>query len=231
MSSIASRSYLLALLSIACGLAAHTPATDALDPDPGRFETEIRTFEAWDRQNAFSRDAVLFVGSSSIRMWPTAESFPDVPVINRGFGGAHISDVQFFAERIVVKYNPRVIVFYAGDNDIAAGKSSQQVFNDFQSFVQLLHKRIPRARIVYLPIKPSLARWPLWPRMQAANALIAEFAKADEQLDYADTATPMLGSDGQPRRELFLDDGLHLNDKGYTVWHQVLSPFLQTTPQ
>jgi hypothetical protein len=103
-----------------------------------------------------------------------------VPVINRGFGGSHISDVNHFAERIVLKYNPRLIVFYAGDNDIASNKPPLQVFQDFQAFVQLVHKQLPDARILYLPIKPSLARWPLWPKMQEANALVAALAKADD---------------------------------------------------
>ena len=119
-------------------------------------------------------------------------------------------------------------MFYAGDNDIAADKSPQQVFQDFQAFVQVVHDRLPDAQVLYLPIKPSLARWPMWPKMQAANSLIAELAKADDKLDYVDTATPMLGSDGQPRRELFLDDGLHLNDKGYAVWDAALAPLLQS---
>jgi lysophospholipase L1-like esterase len=224
MSSATARTYVFALLSIACGLAASAQTTTV--PNPDRFEADIRAFEAWDRQNAFPRGAVVFVGSSSIRMWPTAESFPDVAVINRGFGGSHVSDVNHFTERIVVKYRPRLIVFYAGDNDIAANKSPQQVFDDFRTFVQRVLTRLPSTRILYLPIKPSVARWPMWPKMQATNKLVAELAKSDNQLDYVDTATPMLGRDGQPRRELFLDDGLHLNDKGYAVWSAVLAPML-----
>jgi lysophospholipase L1-like esterase len=117
-------------------------------------------------------------------------------------------------------------VFYAGDNDITSGKPPQQVFNDFLAFVQLVHTRLPSARVLYLPIKPSRARWPLWPKMQEANAHVAKLAAADDRLDYVDTATPMLGDDGEPRRELFLDDGLHLNDKGYSVWNGVLAPYL-----
>jgi hypothetical protein len=163
---------LLALLVIACGLATSAAQTTNADPDPTRFDADIRVFEAWDRQNSFPPSAVLFVGSSSIRMWPTAESFPDLSVINRGFGGSHVSDVNHFAERIVVKYRPRLVVFYAGDNDIAAGKSPQQVFDDFQAFCRIVSERLPDARILYLPIKPSLARWPLWPKMQAANGLV-----------------------------------------------------------
>jgi lysophospholipase L1-like esterase len=218
---------LCAILSLACGLAANAQQTRTYDPEPTRFEADIRAFEAWDRQNSFPREAALFVGSSSIRMWPTAESFPETPVINRGFGGSHVSDVNHFAERIVVKYKPRIIVFYAGDNDIAADKSPQQVFDDFQAFVRLIHQKLPSTRIVYLPIKPSLARWQMWSKMKAANALVQELSKADDLLEYTDTATPMLGDDGRPRGELFLDDGLHLNASGYRLWSRIVSPVVR----
>ena len=115
---------------------ADAPATQVpAPPAASRFADEIRTFEAWDSQNSPPREAVLFVGSSSIRMWNTADSFPAMPVINRGFGGSVISDATYYAPRIVVKYQPRVIVFYAGDNDIAAGLSPRQVFDDFRAFV------------------------------------------------------------------------------------------------
>jgi lysophospholipase L1-like esterase len=197
------------------------------DPDPARFESEIAAFDNWDRQNSFPQGAILFVGSSSIRMWQTAESFPGWPVINRGFGGSHISDVNHFADRIVFKYKPRAIVFYAGDNDIADGKSPQQVARDFESFVHLVHSQLPDTRIIYLPIKPSLARWKHWPDMQQANGHVEELAKRDEDLDYVDTATPMLDSSGKPRVDLFLDDGLHLNAKGYRFWNEILSPHLE----
>jgi lysophospholipase L1-like esterase len=197
------------------------------DPDPSRFEAEIKAFEAWDRQNSFPPRAVLFVGSSSIRKWQTAEGIPDLPVINRGFGGAHVSEVNHFAERIVFKYSPRVIVFYAGDNDIADGKSPEQVFHDFQTFAELVHSRLPETRLIYLPIKPSLARWGKWTQMQATNSLAEAFARDHVWITYLDTATPMLGDDGQPRPELFAEDGLHMNAEGYRLWNEKLRPVLQ----
>ena len=117
-------------------------------------------------------------------------------------------------------------MFYAGDNDIAAGKSPQQVFDDFQAFAKLVHDRLPKTRIIYLPIKPSIARWTKWPQMQDVNSQRREAVATDERIIYVDTATPMLGTDGQPRRELFLDDGLHLNAKGYALWTETLRPAL-----
>lgn len=193
------------------------------NPDPARFAADIAAFEAWDRQNSAPENAVLFVGSSSIRMWPTAESFPNLTVINRGFGGSHASDVNHYAERIVTKYNPRTIVFYAGDNDIADGKSPAQVAADFEEFVAIVRAKLPSAEIIYLPIKPSLARWSLWPKMQETNALVKQFVVGQQHVIYVDTATPMLGSDGQPRPEVFLDDGLHMNETGYRVWSEILA--------
>jgi lysophospholipase L1-like esterase len=204
----------------------------ATNPDPARFDAEIGAFEAWDRQNSFPQNAVLFVGSSSIRMWPTSESFPKLAVINRGFGGSHISDVNYFAERIVVKYSPRLIVFYAGDNDIESGKSPQQVFDDFQAFAKLIRDRLTNTRIIYLPIKPSVARWPKWAQMQDVNARVERLSQSDERIIYVDSATPMLGGDGKPRAELFLDDGLHLNSVGYALWTDALALILlhEATP-
>lgn len=226
------RVVILAALVFACGLAAdatcaQTPTAPA-ESKPPRFEDDIQKFETWDRQNSPPRDAVLFAGSSSIRLWPTAESFPDMPVINRGFGGSTVADVNQYAERIVLKYEPRLIVFYAGDNDVASGKSPQQVFDDTRAFVDLVHARLPNTRIIYLPIKPSLARWAKWSQMQEANNLVKRLTESDPNLEYIDTATPMLGSDGQPRTELFREDGLHLNDAGYREWNDLLRPVLQS---
>jgi lysophospholipase L1-like esterase len=214
--------FLAASLVTACGLATATAAPPKPDPDPARFTADIAAFEAWDRQNSAPKDAILFVGSSSIRMWQTADCFPDLAVINRGFGGSHASDVNHFAKRIVLKYAPRAIVFYAGDNDLADGKSPEQVAEDFQDFVELVHARLPDTKIIYLPVKPSLARWKIWPHMKATNALVKQLVDSNFHLAYIDTATPMLGPDGKPRREIFREDGLHMNDKGYQIWTQLL---------
>jgi lysophospholipase L1-like esterase len=228
MNSLRTCAHLIAFLLTACGLAGTAQAFEVPDPDPTRFDTNIHAFEAWDRQNSYPRDAVLFVGSSSIRMWQTVESFPDMPVINRGFGGSHISDVNHFAERIVLKYNPRLIVFYAGDNDIASGKPPQQVYDDFLEFIRLVQKRLDKTPIVFIAIKPSIARRKLWPQMKEANTFVWRLAGINSQVIYLDVATPMLAGREVPAEDLFLDDGLHLNDKGYAVWNSVLAPVLQS---
>jgi lysophospholipase L1-like esterase len=192
-----------------------------------KWENDIRQFEQWDSKNTFPSDAVLFVGSSSIRLWRTRDCFEGFAVINRGFGGSQISDVNYFAGRIVLPYKPKVIVFYAGDNDIAAGKSARQVFDDYQKFLKLLHEKLPGTRIIYIGIKPSRSRWSLWPVMKEANDMIRDFSAKDTRLFYFDSAAPLLGTDGKPKEELFLKDQLHLNDKGYEVWTRLLQPVIK----
>lgn len=220
------RRTLLLLVSFAVpavSLAGSPPA----DPDPNRFAKEIDAFRDLDSKNSVPADPVLFLGSSSIRMWRTHDSFPALPVINRGFGGSHICDVIYFADRVLLPYKPRVIVFYAGDNDIAAGKSAGRVFDDTRHFADLVHQRLPAAKIIFLAIKPSTQRWSFWPEMKRANELIRAFSQKDKRRFFADVATPVLRPDGTPDDSLFLDDKLHLNSKGYEVWTRALSPLLR----
>jgi len=196
-------------------------------PDPARFADEIGRFVEWDGKNSFPKDAVLFVGSSSVRLWPTHEGFPQWPVINRGFGGSHIRDVNHYFKQVVEPYGAKVIVFYAGDNDIADGATPEQVRDDFMVFVRLVREERRETPIVFLSIKPSQSRWAHWPRMQAADALIRALAEKDSALTYVDVATPLLGADGEPRAELYKDDKLHLSDAGYAVWTRTLAPVLE----
>jgi lysophospholipase L1-like esterase len=166
---------------------------------------------------------VLFVGSSSIRLWSSAAAFPGCGIVNRGFGGAQISDVQHFYEAVVARYRPRAILFYAGDNDVWAGKSPGRVLEDFQEFVETVRRDQPDAPIYFLAIKPSPRRWHLWRDMEEANGLIRAWAGSQGNVVYVDVATPMLGADGRPRPELFAEDDLHLNEAGYEVWKSVLA--------
>ena len=200
--------------------------TGPSDPDPNRFAGEIKAFAEWDSKNATPAEPVLFAGSSTARMWRTHESFPDLPVVNRGFGGSHISDVIHYAEQVVLPYKPKVIVFYAGDNDIAGGKPAQRVADDYRRFVTIVHAKLPDVRIVFLSIKPSGQRWSLWPEANKANALVQDFCKQDKRLFFADLATPLLGADGRPKADLFLADQLHLNPQGYAVWAKAFRPIL-----
>jgi lysophospholipase L1-like esterase len=199
----------------------------AADDEPvDSLEKEVRAFEEKDRKEAPEPGGVLFLGSSSIRMWDTAKAFPDKRIINRGFGGSQIADSVHFAGRIAIPYKPRLIVFYAGDNDIAAGKSGDEVFADFKEFVGKVRSSLPETRIAFIAIKPSPMRWKFFDTQCRANDRIREFIKSERRLSYIDVVKPMLGDDGEPRRELFKKDNLHLNDEGYRVWVSVVKPFL-----
>ncbi|HEV56043.1 MAG TPA: hypothetical protein ENN87_00915 [Phycisphaerales bacterium] len=225
MSKSTSQIVLRAIILLPCfSVASVSGAAPQADP-AGRWENDIQRFEAWDAQNAWPRDGVLFVGSSSIRMWKTRESFADLPVLNRGFGGSQIPDVLHFLDRIVLKYRPAVIVFYCGDNDIAAGRSPEQVLGDWRTFVDRVRGVLPQTQIAYLGIKPSGARWHLWREMDRANRLIHADCDADRRLWYVDTAKPLL-KDGRPDDTVFLADRLHLSPAGYRRWTRVLRPVL-----
>lgn len=200
--------------------------TKKINPDPERFRETIEMFRRFDRKNSLPGDAVLFVGSSSIVLWNTAKYFPGLPVINRGFGGSHISDVNYFIDTVVFPYQPKLILFYAGDNDVAAGKSVDQVFSDYIEFVKSVKEKLPHTHIIYLPIKPSLARWSVWDSMDRTNQKIYDYSDNDASLSYVDLATPMLNEEGMPDTSLFIDDGLHLNREGYDLWSRILSPVL-----
>jgi lysophospholipase L1-like esterase len=192
-----------------------------------RWEKEIQAIEQRDREKAPPREAVLFAGSSSIRFWDVAKSFPGLAVVNRGFGGSQIADSTHFADRLILKHSPRAVVFYAGDNDIAAGRTPEQVLADFKAFTARIHDGLPKTKIVFLAVKPSPARWKLFDVQQKANALVEAYCKSDGRLLFVDVVKPMLGDDGRPRRELFVLDGLHLNEAGYKLWAELLKPYLE----
>jgi hypothetical protein len=193
---------------------------------PEVWQATIEKFEEQDAKDPPPKDAVVFVGSSSVRLWDLAKSFPDIPTINRGFGGSQICHSTYYADQLVVKHQPRLVVLYAGDNDVAAGKSAEQVHGDFRAFVAAVRKGLPKTPIAFISIKPSIARWNLADTMQTANRLIAADCEKDKSLQFIDVWAPMLGEDGKPRKELFRQDGLHMNDAGYQVWNDLVRPLL-----
>jgi lysophospholipase L1-like esterase len=209
-------------------------AAKVLAQEPAHpFEKEILAFEASDKTNPPPKDAILFIGSSSIRMWKTlAQDFPDYHVINRGFGGSLISNSTHFAERIVTPYQPRIIVFYAGGNDINAGKSAETVANHFQAFVVKVREKLPTTQIAYISIAPNPARWKQIESIREANRLIRDFTARQPGLSFIDVHPQMLGADGQPKPDIYLKDELHMNEKGYAIWKQIvgkhLKPMMQT---
>jgi|ERR1041385_1928227 lysophospholipase L1-like esterase len=213
------------LLLAAC-LPVESPAAEARSKTSA-WEPEITAFQRMDKTNPPPPGAILFVGSSSIRLWKTlAQDFPNHTVINRGFGGSQIADSTSLADRIILPYKPKLILVYAGDNDIAANRTPEQVLADFQALVKKVHDTLPAARLVFISIKPSISRWPLAEKVRAANRLVEEFTRNDVRLGFIDVFTPMLGEDGRPRPELFIEDKLHMNAKGYQLWQKIIAPHL-----
>ncbi len=215
------------MLATLLALPVSSRAAETNNTPHARWEKDIAAFEAADKTTPPPKDAVVFVGSSSIRLWKSApEHFSKHRIINRGFGGSYMSDSVAFADRIVIPYHPKLVVLYAGDNDIAAGKSPEQVCDDFMTFVARLHASLPDTRIAYLAIKPSPSRLKYFEQHKRANELIREASATNDKLVYVDVWTPMLGADGKPREELFLKDRLHLNDEGYKLWAGIVGPVL-----
>ncbi len=193
------------------------------------WEPAIQAFEKRDAENPPEQGGILFVGSSSIRMWNTHGDFPDYDIINRGFGGSQVSDVLHYFDRIVLPYKPRLIAFYAGDNDIALGKSPETVIADTTTFIGRVHAALPDTSVIYIAIKPSIARWSMVDDMRSVNAAIAETAESDDRLAYLDVDAPMIGDDGKPREQLFIKDGLHMTAEGYRIWNDLIRPLLKAS--
>ena len=223
----------LLLITLGCcaaGIAAPPQAAKVPKKhDPHRWDKQIAAFEKADQETIPPQNGIVFVGSSSIRHWDLKKSFPKLPVINRGFGGSEIADSLFFADRIIIKHQPRIIVFYAGDNDLARGKSKAQVVKDYLAFVKKIRASLPKSKIVFIAIKPSISRWALIKTIRQTNREIQQITTTDPLQVFIDVDTPMIGSNGKPKPELFVRDGLHLNATGYQLWNSLLKPVL-TSP-
>ena len=212
-------------LVIALAVTAWAPLEAIRHIEQDKWAKEMAAFEEQDRKDA-AIGGIVFVGSSSIRLWDLAKSFPEMPVLNRGFGGSEIPDSVAHADLLVIRHRPRTVIYYAGDNDIANGRSPQQVFDDYKAFVTKVRAALPDTRIAFIAIKPSIQRWAMIDRIRAANALVRKFAEGDDTLGYIDVDGPMLGWDEKPRKELFVADGLHMTPKGYEIWTALVRPFL-----
>jgi acetyl esterase/lipase/lysophospholipase L1-like esterase len=191
------------------------------------WNREVEAMEAADKTNPPPKNATLFIGSSTIRLWKTlVQDFPGVPVINRGFGGTEIVDATHFADRLVFPHAPKRIVLRAGGNDLNAGKTPEEVFADFKEFVSVIHARLPETEITFLSLSPSLARWPQAPREKKVNDLVAAFVQNQPHLKYLESYDLPLGKDGKPRAELFVADKLHFNAAGYKLLVERVRPFV-----
>ncbi|MDZ7605773.1 MAG: SGNH/GDSL hydrolase family protein [Cyclobacteriaceae bacterium] len=194
-----------------------------------RFDAEIRKFEIEDSISGIKKGAILFTGSSSIRMWKTLEAdMAPLKVLNRGFGGSTIPEVTHYADRIILPYRPDIIVLYCGENDISNDQTtSEEVFMSFKEFHKYLRKNLPKTQLYYISMKPSVLRWKYWPKVNEANLKIEAFIKRRKNYHYIDTATKMLDSDGMVFQDIFIQDNLHMNEKGYAIWTEVIKPELE----
>jgi lysophospholipase L1-like esterase len=200
--------------------------------EPGYFAGDIAAFAVTDRDHPPPERPIIFVGSSSIRLWSTLQAdMAPLPVLNRGFGGSQLSQVVYYVDQTVIHYRPRAVVLYAGDNDLdgrlRTGKTPEDVAREFRIFVTRVEAAVPDARIYYLSMKPSRQRWVDWPHENTGNILIAEICTSDPRLTYIDVATPMLAAGTPPPSELFMPDGMHPSPKGYALWTGIIKPRIQ----
>jgi hypothetical protein len=191
------------------------------------WEKEIAAFEASDRTNPPPKHAILFTGSSMIRKWTSlAQTFPNEPVFRRGVGGCEIVDVTHFADRIVFPYEPKMIFLRAGGNDIANGKSPEEVFNDYKDFVKAVRDKLPDAEIVFIGWNATPLRWAQHEKEQALNKLVRDYTAAMPHLQFCDTWDMVLDKKSKPRPELFEPDRLHFNAEGYKLLAERVRLFL-----
>ena len=193
------------------------------------FWSEIQDFKKEDSLQVPPKKPIVFTGSSSFRMWTDLKSaFPDHRIINRAFGGSAFPDVIRYADAVIFKYKPKQVVIYCGDNDLASSDTvtSQMVYQRFVQLFGMIRRRLPRTSVVFVSIKPSPSRARLMPEVARANALIKDFLETKRRTAFVDVFTPMLGADGKPKPELFLDDNLHMNAEGYKIWQRQIAPVL-----
>lgn len=192
-----------------------------------QWENEISAFEQMDRTNPPAKGGLLFIGSSTVRLWTSlGEDFRQYQTVRRGFGGSEILDCTHFADRIVFPYEPRMIFVRAGVNDIHNGKSAEQVFADFKEFAAAVHAKLPKTEVVFISLCPSPSRWTEASQYKTLDQLVERFASQTPGVKYIETYSMSLGSDGKPRPELFQSDRLHLNDVGYKILADLVRPYL-----
>lgn len=189
--------------------------------DPQRWEKAIQAFEAEDKKFPPPEGAIVGIGSSSMRFWHKTihTDLSPLTIIPRGFGGSTMEDARYYADRIVIPYKPRAVLLYEGDNDIGAFKlTPERILEIFKGFVAKIHSALPQTRIYVISIKPSILRWNAWPQMEKINQLLKAFCESTALLTYIDMASSMLDENGDPKKDIFLSDKLHLNEKGYELW-------------
>ena len=195
------------------------------------YWNEIKAFQKEDSLQPPPKNAILFVGSSSFRLWKNLnDAFPGCNIINRGFGGSSLPHVIQYANEIIFPYEPKQVIIYCGENDLTAeGVTGDTVFQRFRNLFTLIRSRLQNVPVVFVSIKPSPSRWQLKEEMMAANKLVKKFLSSQKKAEFVDVWSSMLNKDGTPREELFLADRLHMNEQGYAIWTKKLKPHLLKT--
>ena len=225
--AIRSHTVALTLLMVLNLPATVCAAEEVKDPDPARFAKQIAAFAEQDQKSLPDKGGMVFVGSSSVRMLKIPKYFPGLTALNRGFGGAHICDVNHYAEQTVLKYEPATVVFFCGNNDLWGGKLPEQVREDFQQFTQQLFQRVPQAKLLVLAIRPSPQRIRIIDIELKMNAILRALAAEDDRITYLPgSCDRFLDDQGQPIGKLYATDRLHMNDAGYRIWQEILTPLL-----
>ena len=192
-----------------------------------RFQSDIQTIKQYDKIYAPPKAPILFIGSSSIRLWSDLErTFSDDVVLNRGIGGAVVNDISFYVDSLVTPYEPRQVLIYVGENNIGDGATSETVLTETQHLLTLIRQRFPNIPISYIAMKPSPSRDKYRAALEKANTLIRQYITTQKNMSFIDVYTPMLTADGKSRPELFLEDQLHMNQQGYDIWIKEITPHL-----
>ena len=200
----------------------------AQDQKPA-FWDDIQAFKKQDSVSFPSKNAILFIGSSSFTMWKDVQQyFPSYRIINRGFGGSSLPDVIRYANDIILPYQPKQIVIYCGENDVAASDTvtGKLVFNRFKQLFTIIRNRYPKVKLTYVSMKPSPSRQLLLSKMINGNELIKKYLSSKKRTSYVDVYLEMIDDEGKPRPDLFLDDNLHMNKTGYVIWQKLIEPHL-----
>ena len=193
------------------------------------FYNDIQRFKARDSSYMPAKNAILFVGSSSFTNWPYVhEYFPGYTIINRGFGGSSLTDLIRYADEIIFPYDPKQIVIYCGENDLAGSDaiSADTVFDRFKQLFGMIRTKMPGVAVAFVALKPSPSREKLWPKMQSSNTMIKDYLKAQKNTAFIDVYHGMFNKDGSVMQDIFIEDALHMNPKGYAIWKKIIEPYL-----
>lgn len=199
-----------------------------LAQDPARFQKEVDSIVATNK-SVNKDNLILFTGSSSIRMWNLSASFPEHNVLNMGFGGSEMADLLYYVDKVIIPFKPKQIFIYEGDNDLSFGRTPEQILASADGILSFVRKHLPESEVIFISPKPSLERWALKEKYEDYNKKLKNWTAQKRNVRFADVWSPMLDKDGKVMQDIFIADGLHLNDKGYSIWTNALRKYV--TPQ